>query len=258
MIPKVMPPLSGLSVLVTRPLPQATVLAQKIALLGGESVLLPAIDIKRLEIVGTSHGGSHDLVVFVSVNAVEHGARLIDANTTTLIAAIGRATAAALTAAGLPPNVVPEAGFNSEALLAHPQLKFDANSRVLIVRGRGGRELLQETFSSLGCHVETLDVYERTTPALDEQRRSEIEAVWSAHGVDIVTATSVETLDSLLALLSEQGRALLAVTPLVVASRRIMQAAIDRGLRGEILVAAGADDDSILGAISQWHSRARS
>lgn len=254
MIPKVMPPLSGLSILVTRPLPQAMVLAQKITALGAEALVLPAIDIKPLQ---ASVSGTHDLVIFVSVNAVEHGARLIDATAVTLIAAIGRATAAALHEAGIPANVVPAAGFNSEALLAHPQLNLAAESRVLIVRGRGGRELLQESFSSLGCHVETLDVYERVAPVVDERRRGELEAVWATHGIDVVTATSVETLDNLLALLSEQGRALLAATPLVVASRRIMQAAIDRGLRGDIIVAGGADDDSLIGAVSQWNARAR-
>lgn len=249
-----MPPLSGLSILVTRPLPQATVLAQKITALGGEALILPAIDIKPLQ---ATPSGGHDLIIFVSVNAVEHGARLIQATAVTLIAAIGKATAAALKDAGIPANVVPAAGFNSEALLAHPQLNLAAQSRVLIVRGRGGRELLQESFSSLGCLVETLDVYERVAPAIDEQRRGELEAIWATHGIDVVTATSVETLDNLLAMLSEQGRALLATTPLVVASRRIMQAALERGLRGDIIVAGGADDDSVIGAVSQWNARAK-
>jgi len=79
----------------------------------------------------------------------------------------------------------------------------------------------------------------------------------TTQGIDVVTATSVETLDNLLAMLSEQGRALLATTPLVVASRRIMQAALERGLRGDIIVAGGADDDSVIGAVSQWNARAK-
>lgn len=254
MIPKVMPPLSGLSMLVTRPLPQATVLGQKVAARGAVALLLPAIEIRPVE---ASYSGSQDLLIFVSVNAVEHGVRLIDKTAVTSIAAIGKATAAALRDAGMPPNIVPPAGFNSEALLAHPQLQLAAASRVLIVRGRGGRELLQETFSSLGCHVETLDVYERVVPVIDERQRNEIETLWATQGIDVVTATSVETLDNLLALLSEQGRILLAATPLVVAGPRIRQAAIDRGLRGEIIVASGADDDSIIGAVSHWHTRAK-
>ena len=254
MIPKVMPPLSGLSVLVTRPLPQATVLAQRITALGGEPLVLPAIHIQPLQVTA---GSGHDLVVFVSVNAAEHGARLIQKTAVTLVAAIGKATAAALSEAGVPADVVPTAGFNSEALLAHPQLNLSTGSRVLIVRGRGGRELLQETFVSLGCEVEMLDVYERVAPVIDEQRRNELEALWATQGIDIVTATSVETLDNLQALLSEQGRALLAMTPLVVASQRIREAAIERGLRGDILVAGGADDESIIGVLSRWHARAR-
>lgn len=255
MIPAIIPPLTGLSVLVTRPAPQAAVLAANIAALGGEAVVLPAIEI--VPITATVTGDSHDLVIFASVNAVEHGARLINRTSTTRIAAIGKATAAALAAARLTADIVPATGFDSEALLAHPDLHLAPGSRVLIVRGAGGRELMQETFTEQGCSVEMLDVYERVLPAVDATLRTQLETNWAAGGINIVTATSVETLRNLTALLSERGRELLKNTPLVVASRRIRQAAIDAGLCGECIVAAGADDQSFIGALSQWHARAR-
>lgn len=254
MIPAVIPPLTGLSVLVTRPAVQGAVLAANIAALGGKAVVLPAIDIVP---VTAMVSGSHELVIFVSVNAVEHGAKLINRTTTTRIAAIGRATATALAAVQMAADIVPESGFDSETLLAHPDLRLSPGSRVLIVRGTGGREVLQETFTSQGFSVETLDVYRRVLPALDEKLRADLEASWATGGIDIVTATSVETLRNLTALLSEYGRELLRATPLVVASRRIMQAAIAMGLCAECVIAAGADDQSIVGALSQWHARAR-
>lgn len=254
MIPLVVPPLTGLAVLITRPAPQAALLAAAIEQRGGSALLLPAIDVVAIE---ASAVAGHDLVVFVSVNAVAHGARCITKTTTMRIAAIGKTTAAALDAAGLPVDLVPESGFNSEGLLAHPELNLVASSRVLIVRGAGGRELLQETFTAQGCSVETLEVYQRVLPSIDAAQLGAIETAWAEGGIDIVTATSVETLQNLHSLLSERGRALLRTTPLLVASQRIMQAAEEMGLQGECVVAPGAEDAALIGAMSYWHGRAR-
>lgn len=254
MIPRIVPPLTGLSVLITRPAAQAVPLAAAIEQLGGAALLLPAISIVPIEATLVV---DHDLVIFVSVNAVAHGARFITKTATMRIAAIGKATAAALAEAGLAVDLVPESGFNSEGLLAHPELNLAASSRVLIVRGAGGRELLQETFVAHGCPVTTLDVYQRALPAIDAAQRDAIEASWAEGGIDVVTATSVETLQNLLSLLSERGRELLKTTPLLVASRRIMSAAAEMGLRGECVLAAGADDAALIGALSYWHGRAR-
>ena len=253
MIPLVVPPLTGLSVLNTRPLPQAAALAASIERLGGTTVSLPAIDIVPIP---TAPVAGHDLVIFVSVNAVAHGAHCITRAAAMRIAAIGNTTAAALAAAGLAVDLVPETGFNSEGLLAHPDLGTSA--RVLIVRGAGGRELLQETFATRGCVVETLDVYRRVLPVVDAARRDAIETLWSEGGIDVVTATSVATLHNLHSLLSERGRELLRVTPLLVASKRIMAAAADMGLEGECLLASGADDPALIGTLSFWQARARS
>src|SRR5690606_26730779 len=147
----------------------------------------------------------HDLIVFASVNAVAHGAHLIDKSPTARIAAIGKATAAALAEASLPADIVPETGFTSEALLAHPDFTLPDNARVLIVRGSGGREMLRETLTARGLVVETLDVYRRVRPEIDAATRDAIEARWASEGIDVVTVTSVETLHNLIALLSDRG-----------------------------------------------------
>lgn len=254
MIPRIVPPLTSLAVLITRPVGQAVSLAEATERLGGTALLLPAISIVPLEATMIV---DHDLVIFVSVNAVTHGSRFITKTPTTRIAAIGKTTAAALAEAGLPVDLVPECGFNSEGLLAHPELNLAASSRVLIVRGAGGRELLQETFAAQGCAVATLDVYRRALPAIDAAHRDAIETLWAEGGVNVVTVTSVETLQNLMSLLTERGRELLKTTPLLVASRRIMSAAADMGLRGECVLAPGADDAALIGALSYWHGRAR-
>lgn len=254
MIPKVIPPLTGLTVLVTRPATQAVSLCEQIEARGGVAIGFPAIEIEPLAALDAV---AHDLVVFVSVNAVAHGVHCIQKGPTTRIAAIGKATAAALAQAQLPADLVPEAGFNSEALLAHPDLALSSGARVLIVHGAGGRELLRETFVAHGMTVETREVYRRVRPAVDEARRAEIEARWSDEGIDVVTLTSIETLHNLLAMLSEHGRELLRDTLLLVASKRIKDAAEAAGLRGSAILASGADDASMLGALAQWRTRAK-
>lgn len=254
MIPKVVPPLTGLTVLVTRPEPQCGVLCAEIERNGGVAVALPAIAIQPLD----SHPIEQaDLVVFVSVNAVEHGARLVTKGPQTRIAAIGRATAAALAAVQMPADIVPNEGFDSEALLSHAGLAGAVLTRIAIVRGDGGRELLRDTFAARGATVEIREVYRRTRPAHDPARLERIETMWTEEGVDIVTITSVQTLEHLLAMLSERGRAMLFGATLLVASRRIMEAARSLGLRGDILLAHGADDASMIAALARWQTRAR-
>ena len=105
--------------------------------------------------------------------------------------------------------------------------------------------------------VETREVYRRVRPNVDAGRVAEVEARWSDEGIDVVTATSIETLQNLQALLTERGRLLLSSTTLLVPSRRIVEAAVSAGLRGDAIVAAGADDASMIGAMAQWRMRAR-
>lgn len=254
MIPKYVPPLTNLTVLVTRPQPQCGVLCAEIERQGGLAVPLPAIVIRPLEGATVEHA---DLVVFLSVHAVEHGARLVQPRTGARIAAIGRATAAALEAADLRADIVPTAGFDSEALLAHPALEGARLQRIVIVRGEGGRELLRETLASRGALVETREVYRRERPEIDSAALERIESLWADAGVDVVSLTSVQTLEHLQDMLSPRGRELLRDTVLLVASRRIMEAARAAGLKGDGVIAPGADDAAMVGALARWRARAR-
>lgn len=254
MIPKVMPPLAELTVLVTRPASQAASLCEQIVQRGGTAIAFPTVEIEAL--AATTASG-HDLVVFVSVNAVAHGVHLIEKGPATRVAAIGRATAAALAQTSLPASIVPEGGFNSEALLSHPDLTLATGARVLIVRGAGGRELLHETFAARGLLVETREVYRRVRPVVTDAVRNALEERWVNEGIDVITATSIETLHNLQEMLSERGRQRLREATLLVASRRIAEAAAASGLKGAVIVANGADDASMIGALANWRTRAR-
>ena len=254
LIPKVIRPLTGLSVLVTRPIPQGEILCAAIRELGGAARSFPTLEIQQLTACVSA---SYDLAIFVSVNAVQHGLALFASQPNLRLAAIGRATAAALKQAGSPPHVVPEADFNSEALLAHPELLSGQIRRAVIVRGEGGRELLHETLSARGLEVHSCEVYRRVAPRVDPSALETLEQYWSEEGIGAVTVTSVETLHNLQTLLPERARAWLRSTPLVVASDRIAQAAREQDLSGPVIDARGADDASMLGALANWHSRGR-
>ncbi len=263
MIPAPTPALTSLSVLVTRPVDQGASLCRRIEALGGEAVALPAVVIEPLAepvLVSTDPApGPHayDVVIFVSQNAVTHGLKAVPRTPEMLFAAIGKATAAALSAAGAAPAIVPEAGFTSEALLEHPGLQADSIERVLIVRGGTGRELLEETLSARGIEVDCLEVYRRIPPVADTAARTALEARWQGEGIGVVTATSGEILHNLYQMLTDAGRALLIATPVLVVSQRIATAARDLGWQAEILVAPAADDDTLIGTLATWRTRAR-
>lgn len=254
MIPKVIPPLTGLSVLVTRPAAQADALCTQIERHGGTAVRFPTIAIEPLEAPPIE---SCDLAVFVSVNAVHHGKQLLPNPFEGRVAAIGKATAAALRDAQIRIDYVPSAGFTSEDLLAHPELQLTPGMRAVIVRGEGGRELLHEAFAARGLIVESRNVYRRVQPIIEDAARSALEDRWAEGDIDVVTLTSVATLEHLQAMLSEQGRKLLQSTPVLVVSERIAQAARAAGIEAPIIVAAAADDASIVGALARWSARAR-
>jgi uroporphyrinogen-III synthase len=253
-IPFVVAPLTGLTVLVTRPALQAASLCARIEAAGGTAISFPAIEIERIE-AATASG--HDLIIFVSANAVVHGAHLVRRGPETRVAAIGRATAAALAAAGLPADIVPATGADSETLLDHPALAARSITRVLIVRGTDGRELLQTSFRARGVSVDTREVYRRVKTSVEPARVTSLEKLWSEDGFDAVTITSIDNLRLLIDLLSEQGRELLRTTPALVASRRIASALEESGLRGGAIVARGADDVAMIDALARFNTRDR-
>jgi uroporphyrinogen-III synthase len=254
MIPKIIPPLTDCNVLVTRPEGQAQSLCEEITRLGGRAFTFPTI---AIEPITAAPAEACDLVVFVSVNAVAHGKHLLNRTEAMRVAAIGRATAAALREAEIRVDFVPESGFTSESLLAHPDLHLQAGMRALIVRGEGGRELLKQSFEAAGLNVQLLEVYRRTRPALSDQVRDAHELLWHSEGIDVVTLTSVATLDHLFQMVTERGRVLVRQMDAVVASPRLAEAARAAGMTRDILIASGADDASLIGALAQWRMRAR-
>jgi uroporphyrinogen-III synthase len=222
-------------ILVTRPAHQAQNLCRLIEEHGGTAIRFPTLNIIALDDCFTIRQTLSDLgrfqwVCFISANAVDFALKANSGKIVLLktvrFAAVGQATAQALELAGLPVDLLPEKGYNSEALLAMPQLQHVKEKKILIIRGEGGRDELANTLRSRGAQVEYLDVYKRVIPGIDA---SSVLNLLAENKLDVITITSAEALQNLLTMLGKEKHKLLFAVPLVVVSDRIKYIAADMG-----------------------------
>ena len=251
-------PLEGLAILVTRPERQAENLCALIERDGGKAVRFPTLEIRGLtsaESLFSDPGklGRFDWLVFISANAVYFALKACNnalfIARHTKVAAIGEATSAALTRRGIPVDLVPHNRFDSEAILASPEMQTVAGLSILIVRGRGGREMLADTLRSRGAQVRYAEVYERFRPAsveIDRHLRD-----WLSIGIDAVTISSGESLLNLVALLGDNGMAWARQVPLVVPGARVAVQAEQHGFM-HVVLAAGAADRALFEALVRF------
>ncbi|MDI1276312.1 uroporphyrinogen-III synthase [Methylobacter sp.] len=242
--------LKGACVLVTRPEHQAENLSRLIEQRGGIAVRFPTLEIvsrddDRIKSTLENLDG-FQWVVFISANAVNFALKAnsgkIPRTKSVRFAAVGQATAQAMKMAGLPIDLVPEYGYNSEALLEMPQLQQVEGQNCLIVRGEGGREQLATTLRSRGAEVDYLEVYKRIIPRMDS---SPVVELLAQHRLDVITVTSAEALQNLSLMLGEKNNKLLSLIPLVVVSDRIRCLAADMGFN-RITVTDSPIDTAIL------------
>lgn len=256
-----MPALQGLGVLVTRPEAQAMPLCRLLEAAGATALRLPAIDIEpaaELRDLGTRLGAleKFDLIVFVSANAVRYGSALLGEKRELSLAAIGPATARALNRAGYRVSLVPGQGFDSESLVAHPSLQHMAGRRVLLVKGRGGREFLAETFVRRGASVELAEVYERRAATPDDGELAALERRCTAGEIQVVTATSLEIAENLLRLATPALRTHFDRLHWLVPGDRVGAELARRGLAAPLLRADSAEDQDLVAALVRWRSSA--
>jgi uroporphyrinogen-III synthase len=239
-------PLAGKTIVVTRPQAQAGPLAAAIAAQGGQPLIFPlleiapAADVQPLA-VAVSRLADYSLAVFISPNAVDYAVPAILARGAWPVglqpAAVGQGTVKALAAHGIAGCVAPSERFDSEALLAMPELAIErvAGRRIAIFRGDGGRELLADTLRARGAAVDCVTCYRRSGPAGDV---APLLAAWRAGKLDALTVSSSEGLRYLVNLLDAEGRSYLQKTPVFVPHARIADNARALGLSNIILTDA--------------------
>lgn len=245
-------PLTGLKIIVTRPRDQAAQLARGIEQAGGNAILFPLLEISPVsdskpldELVARL--GEFDLAIFISPNAVQYGIAAIRAAgelpPKLKIATVGQGSANALRELGIANAIAPTERFDSETLLALPELQNVRDWSVAIFRGNGGRELLGDTLKARGAAVEYATCYRRSKPQQDINLLLDSNA-------DALTVTSSEALAYLWEMLDESTRMRFADMPLFVPHERIAAAARNLGWRNVVTTAGG--DEGLLAGLIAW------
>ena len=159
------------------------------------------------------------------------------------IATVGQGSAKALRDLGIDQIIAPTERFDSEGLLALPELQNIAGWKIIIFRGDGGRELLGDTLKTRGATVEYAACYQRSKP----QQNADI--LLDA-APDAITVTSSEAVTHLWQMLDGKGQAALRDTPLFAPHARIAELARQQGWQQVLLTDTG--DDGLLSALVAW------
>lgn len=191
-------PLQGRTVVVTRAADQAAGLAEPLAALGAEVVLMPVIRIAPpADWAATDRAleslGSYDWLILTSTNGVDaflgrltSSGRSVADLEPLRIAVVGRATADHLRAVGLEPDIVP-GSFRAEAVVeALGAIGPAGGSRVLLARAEEAREVLPADLGKFGFEVDVVPVYRLDTAPADPAVTSR----FASGGVDVVTFAS--------------------------------------------------------------------
>lgn len=236
-------PLFGWKVVVTRAREQSPGLVGALSAAGADPVEVPTITISApadgkaalRDALGRLH--SFDWVAFTSANAVASVfGELGDARSLggLKVAAIGRATATALSERGIEADLVPEVSVGEELAAAFGP-PAAGRGRVLLPQAARAREALAKGLQALGYEVEAVPCYETRPEPADERGSARLQ------GADAITFASPSSLE---AFLGSYGMAALA--PVVVTIGPVTsKAARDHG----VVVDAEAGEASVDGIV---------
>ncbi len=249
--------LSGIGVLVTRPVGQSDALCALVEQHGGQALRFPVLAIKDIDDTTTLDDilntlATMDMAIFVSVNAVEKGLQQLarrrqSLSAKTTVACIGPSSAEALRQAGITVHCVPPHRFDSEGLLAMDIMQHVQAKNIIIFRGQGGRPTLGETLSQRGAQVSYAECYSRGMPDIDA---GPVIKALKNNEVHIGMVSSAEGLHNLIQMI---GIDKLKAIPVVVPSQRVADAVNKAGFHYGAIVAANAGDGAMLEAIRLWH-----
>lgn len=244
-------PLNGIGIAITRPVDQAKKLAALIENAGGTPILFPLIEITPLADYSQfdaviSKIADYDWAIFISSNAVQNGMPRLVKNglpPNLKFAAIGPVTASELQSFGVKEVLTPKNRFDSESLLALPEMQAMQNKKVMIFRGVGGREILADSLKSRGAQITFAECYQRINPQSNCDALEQLYAEKKLHGIVV---TSSEAMRHLLDLASDAGW--LHHVTLFVNHARISELPVEMGLKVE--VASELGDETMLSALA--------
>lgn len=213
-------PLQGRHILVTRAKEQSSKLQQELEAAGAWVIAIPAIEIVPPDLyteldAALGDVACFDWLVFTSANAVravaERAQQLgipVETLSAVYIAAIGVATADAITTLGLAVELIPPHAVAQS--LAEALIPLVRGKRVLLPRARIARDLLPDALRLAGASVTIAECYQTIVPA---QSVEALRAAFSspAHSIHAVTFTSASSVYNLAALAEAAGISLAGV-----------------------------------------------
>lgn len=200
-------PLFGRTVVVTRAREQASDSAALLAARGARVIQFPTIrivpmdDYSRLDDAVT-HLSRYGWIVFTSVNGVRFfrqrlNAKGLDARALgpVKVAAIGPATAKAVEAMGVKPDLVPSSYVAEGVAQAMVDLGMKGQ-KVLLPRAKEARDVLPNALREAGADVDVIAAYENVP---SDEHRDQVMAALEAGTLDCVTFGSSSTVRNFLA-----------------------------------------------------------
>lgn len=244
------------TVLVTRPAGQADELLAALTRLGVRATHLPMLELEAIEPLAPSdHQCVLDFdryahVIFVSANAARFGMACVEDYWPQLpdgqrYWAVGVSTAEALErfhVSAMYPQTM-----NSEGLLELMATQEMTDQRVLLVKGEGGRSLIEESLTARGASVDSLRCYRRGPVDYDMSTLQSLRE----NPPDLVLVSSGEGLDCLNRLLQPREHTNLTQTALIVPSQRVATQASESGWH-HIICASSAADAAMLASTKDW------
>jgi len=270
-------PLAGVHLLVTRPVAQAQTWAAQLQALGAKVSQEPMLTIEPLSDspqdsdkaqleTAKQHVlqlDSYQKILFVSQNAVEYFMPWLDQYWPQLpvaldFFAIGSSTAKQLKASLNHIDTVAgdntDSAMNSEALLNLTALQSVDGEKIAIVRGIGGRTLLGDTLTQRGAKVDSIAVYRRVAPLINDWDKVETFIKDRKADHKIIVTHSGETLENLCTLTPKHLLNELKSLPLLVPGRRVCDYGQQKGFN-TIITAHNATHASMIEALYDWQQR---
>ncbi|WPE17633.1 uroporphyrinogen-III synthase [Candidatus Thioglobus autotrophicus] len=235
------------NVLLTRPLTQVVALEALVADSGHQPLLFPTLEIKALE--ASIERKQYDAVIFISANAVVHGMKILAQISYSSVFAVGAATAKKLNDYNISVDDFPQEKASSEALLSLESVSCLQSKKILIFRGRGGRETLKIGLEKTHNQVTYAQVYDRVICTLSELHKQSLKGFLS-DSQGFISITSNENLDGLM-ILAKQLKHLdnLKNYPLIVLSERIKQYAHSCGF-SQVIVTQDISDQAVVSVLA--------
>jgi uroporphyrinogen III methyltransferase/synthase len=197
-------PLSGITVIVTRPEKQADEFSLLLRRYGARVAKLPVVEIaanssaaKVLSNLVKRNTWNFDWAIFTSANGVRAFFAAAGASEARQllnrcrVAAIGEKTAQVLCQKGVRVHLVPPQ-FVAESLVSRLAIKGVCGKRVIILRSEQARDTLPVSLRNLGAEVRVVNLY-RTVLLESDNVRVKVRKLLASGGKKIVTFTSSST-----------------------------------------------------------------